>query len=115
MRFTIKNLVKRLARDERGATLVEYGVAVVLAVVVGTGALITMADQVDNNMTAFVPYRVADDYVAAGKLHFVKDAPEFPYPSYAVWTQNKPKALIDAALDQLKTAAESAPWISLNK
>ena len=52
MRFTIKNLVKRLARDERGATLVEYGVAVVLAVVVGTGALIALAGEVNNNMTA---------------------------------------------------------------
>jgi pilus assembly protein Flp/PilA len=59
MRFNLKSLVSRFARDERGATLVEYGIAVVLAVVVGTGGLITLANQVDANMdssqTAMVP------------------------------------------------------------
>ena len=59
MRFTIKNLVKRLARDERGATLVEYGIAVVLAVIVGTGGLIALAGQVNGNLetadTAMTP------------------------------------------------------------
>lgn len=63
MRFTLKSLMSRFARDEKGATLVEYGIAVVLAVVVGTGGLITMANQVDNNMdsaqTAMVPTGVA--------------------------------------------------------
>jgi Flp pilus assembly pilin Flp len=63
MRFTLKSLMSRFARDEKGATLVEYGIAVVLAVVVGTGGLITMANQVDNNMgsaqTAMVPAGVA--------------------------------------------------------
>ena len=68
---------------------------------------------INNRMTAFIPYRVADDYVAEGKLHFVEDAPEFPYPSYAVWTQNKPPDLINAALDELRRAAREAPWISL--
>ncbi len=51
MRFTLKSLVARFAKDERGATLVEYGIAVVLAVIVGTGGLITLANQVDTNMT----------------------------------------------------------------
>ena len=50
MRLTMKKLFGRFARDERGATLVEYGIAVVLAVIVGTGGLILMAQQVDNNM-----------------------------------------------------------------
>jgi Flp pilus assembly pilin Flp len=63
MRFTFKSLMSRFAHDEKGATLVEYGIAVVLAVVVGTGGLITMANQVDNNMgsaqTAMVPTGVA--------------------------------------------------------
>ena len=50
MRFTLRTLIARFARDERGATLVEYGVAVVLAVVVGTGGLIALGNQVNNNM-----------------------------------------------------------------
>lgn len=50
MRITMKKLFGRFARDERGATLVEYGIAVVLAVIVGTGGLILMSNQVNNNM-----------------------------------------------------------------
>ncbi|MEM1351688.1 MAG: Flp family type IVb pilin [Pseudomonadota bacterium] len=52
MRSTLKGLFGRFARNESGATLVEYGIAVVLAVIVGTGGLIVMAQQVDNNMDA---------------------------------------------------------------
>lgn len=70
---------------------------------------------INNKLTAYLPYRVADDYVAEGKLHFVKNAPEFPYPSYAVWTQNKPQDLLDTALEELRIAAQNSPWISLNK
>lgn len=70
---------------------------------------------INNNKTAFLPYRVADDYVAAGKLHFVKGGPEFPFPSYAVWTENKPRELLNKALLELKHAAQNAPWIELDK
>lgn len=52
MRSTLKGLFGRFARSESGATLVEYGIAVVLAVIVGTGGLILMAQQVDENMGA---------------------------------------------------------------
>ena len=38
--------------DERGATMVEYGIAVVVAVLVGTAGLILMANQIDNNMNS---------------------------------------------------------------
>ena len=66
-----------------------------------------------NGMTAYLPYRIADDYVAAGKLHFVKDSPSFPFPAYAVWTENKSADLIMLALDELRVAAKNAPWIEL--
>lgn len=69
---------------------------------------------IDNKRTAFLPYRIADDYVASGQLFFVKDGPEFPFPSYAVWTENKPAELIDQALEQLKIAAKDAPWIEID-
>ena len=68
---------------------------------------------VDNKKTSFLPYRVADDYVEAGKLFFVKGGPEIPFPSYAVWTSNKPPELIDTALSELRLAAKNAPWIEL--
>lgn len=70
---------------------------------------------ITNNKTGFLPYRVADDYIEAGKLHFVKNGPEFPYPCYAVWTENKPIELLEQALDELRFAAKNAPWIELEK
>jgi Flp pilus assembly pilin Flp len=48
----ISTLISKLSTDERGATMVEYGIAVVVAVLVGTAGLITMANQIDNNMNA---------------------------------------------------------------
>jgi Flp pilus assembly pilin Flp len=37
------NLIKTFLRDEDGAALVEYGLALLVVILVGTGALITMA------------------------------------------------------------------------
>ena len=45
-------IFKQLHRDESGATMVEYGVAVLLAVVVGTAGLILLANQVNGNLSA---------------------------------------------------------------
>jgi len=39
-------------RSEDGATLVEYGVAITLAVVVGTGALMILSGEIRDNMLA---------------------------------------------------------------
>ena len=66
MRLTMKKLFGRFARDERGATLVEYGIAVVLAVIVGTGGLILMANQVNNNMDTAQGAMVPTDNGTAG-------------------------------------------------
>ena len=46
----IKFLAK-LSSNESGATLVEYGIAVVLALTVGTAGLIGLATQINSNMT----------------------------------------------------------------
>ncbi len=70
---------------------------------------------IDNKKTTYLPYRIADDYVEAGQLHFVKGAPDFPFPSYAVWTDTKPKEVIETALEDLRAAAKSAPWIDLGR
>lgn len=70
---------------------------------------------IEHGLTAFLPYRVADDFVASGQLHFVDDGPVFPFPCYAVWTNDKPKALIDVAIEELMLAADNAPWIDLGR
>lgn len=46
MRVSIKNFLKR----ESGATLVEYGVALILAIIVGGTALSTLARETSANM-----------------------------------------------------------------
>ncbi len=45
-------MIRRFVRSEAGATLVEYGVAMVLAISVGGAALITLGDQTGTNMEA---------------------------------------------------------------
>ncbi len=40
----------KLRRDTSGATLVEYGIALVLAVIVGTAGLITLAGTINGNL-----------------------------------------------------------------
>ena len=40
----------KFRKSESGATLVEYGVALILAIIVGGAALSTLATQTSNNM-----------------------------------------------------------------
>ncbi|WP_170786953.1 Flp family type IVb pilin [Ruegeria lacuscaerulensis] len=49
MSNTIRNFFLKLRKDERGATLVEYGVALLLAVIVGGTALISIAEDTSAN------------------------------------------------------------------
>lgn len=68
---------------------------------------------IENKKTAYMPHRIADDFVAAGKLFLVKGAPTFPFPAYAVWTEHKTNEILESVLGQLRVAAENAPWIEL--
>lgn len=68
---------------------------------------------IENEKTAYMPHRIADDYVAAGKLHLVKGARTFPFPAYAVWTEHKSEEILTPVLEQLRLAAKNAPWIDL--
>ena len=48
----MRNLFIQFRKSESGATLVEYGVALILAIVLGGGALVTLANQTGANMEA---------------------------------------------------------------
>jgi pilus assembly protein Flp/PilA len=48
----MKTILKKFVRDESGAALVEYGVALLVVIIVGTGALITLAQNTDVNFDA---------------------------------------------------------------
>ena len=52
MRDLLKKLTVKFARDERGVTLVEYGIAIALAVFLGAGALTALAGSIGDNMDA---------------------------------------------------------------
>ncbi len=45
-------MIETFLKSEKGATLVEYGVALILAISAGGVALITVGDQVGANMEA---------------------------------------------------------------
>ena len=62
-----------------------------------------------NGRTAFLPYRVADDYILSGDLYPVPDSPELPYPAYVVWSDTKPDDVMPQALECLRDAAAKAP------
>ncbi len=46
----VKKALVKFRDSESGATLVEYGIAILLAVVVGTGALVSLAGAISDNM-----------------------------------------------------------------
>lgn len=46
----LKKTFARLLKDEKGVTLVEYGIALTLAVALGTGALSILAGDIDAEM-----------------------------------------------------------------
>ena len=48
----LTSLFTRFSRDEKGVTLVEYGIALILAVAVGTTALSTLGTAVGDKMGA---------------------------------------------------------------
>ena len=48
--MNLKNLARRFRKDERGVTLVEYGVAVAVAVLVGVTGLSGLAGNINTSM-----------------------------------------------------------------
>ena len=57
---------------------------------------------------AYLPARVAQEFVMSGHLHFINTAPVFPYPAYAVWTGEKDASLRETALTCLRKVAGQA-------
>ena len=52
MRDNFLKLLSKFRRDESGVTLVEYGIAIALAVALGTAALTTLGDEIEGGMIA---------------------------------------------------------------
>ncbi len=48
----LTSLFARFSRDEKGVTLVEYGIALILAIAVGTTALTGLGGAVNDKMNA---------------------------------------------------------------
>ena len=52
MKTNLTKTLRHLGKDEKGVTLVEYGVAIALAVGLGTAALGTLGTEIGDAMTA---------------------------------------------------------------
>ena len=52
MRDNFLKLLSKFRRDESGVTLVEYGIAIALAVALGTAALTTLGNEIEGGMIA---------------------------------------------------------------
>lgn len=52
MRISFTKLLNKFRNDDRGVTLVEYGIALALAVFVGSTALVSLGGAVDTQMGA---------------------------------------------------------------
>jgi Flp pilus assembly pilin Flp len=50
MRISFMQTLKRFRHDEEGVTLVEYGIALILAIVVGGTALTLLGNEVSGSM-----------------------------------------------------------------
>lgn len=54
---------------------------------------------------AYLPARYVKRYLDAGQLHLVHDAPIFPYPVWALFRDDLPVGLRDAAVPALRGVA----------
>ncbi len=50
MRSVLLKKLRAFGKDDEGVTLVEYGVAIALAVAVGTGALLALGGQINTSL-----------------------------------------------------------------
>ena len=57
--------------------------------------------------TGYFRKRVAQPYLASGRLHLVPHAPEFPHPAYAVYPEGAENDDLEAALAGLRTVAQA--------
>ena len=49
---SVKKLITRFSRDDLGVTLVEYGIALSLALLVGTVSLTLLGDEIEDSISA---------------------------------------------------------------
>ena len=57
---------------------------------------------IEHNRSAYFPARFIEDEITDGSLHLVPDAPIFPFPIYAVWSNESNTELVTKALDILR-------------
>ncbi len=63
---------------------------------------------VTRHYAAYLPARYIKQYLEAGRLHLVPDAPRFPYPAYVVWRDDLDTDVADIARRTLGTVAGQA-------
>lgn len=59
-----------------------------------------------NGSSCFVPQRMAEPLVNAGKLFQMPDSPEFKLPAYIVYPHNSDSVVLEQVLESLRQQAE---------
>jgi len=62
---------------------------------------------VNRHAAAYLPARSVRQYLDAGKLHHVADAPRFPYPSWVVWRADLEDDILQVARTALSAIVQS--------
>ncbi|TDT75372.1 DNA-binding transcriptional LysR family regulator [Litoreibacter halocynthiae] len=63
---------------------------------------------VKRQYAGYLPARYIKQYVDAGRLHLIPDAPRFPYPAYVVWRDDLDAEVADVARKTLQETVEKA-------
>lgn len=63
---------------------------------------------VNRQYAGYLPARYIKQYLDAGQLHLVPDAPRFPYPAYVVWRDDLDGEVAAAAHKTLQATAQAA-------
>ncbi len=64
----------------------------------------------ENSASGYLPRRVAERYLADGRLHRIDPAPDFFYPAYAVFPGDKDEELYETALKGLREMSRSVTF-----
>lgn len=66
-----------------------------------------------NKKCAYLPHRIADDYIDEGRLFWMVDEPVMEFPAYSVKSAEAQSETVETAISELRLAAENAPWIDI--
>ena len=74
----------------------------------GTNGWLGVQLMLTNGGACYLPARMAEPLIAAGRLYAVADAPRYPHPAYMVYPKEFDNPVMLLALEGLRTLSRSA-------